>query len=66
MKYLAPYLLSLFIKRTRRNMMNDIENNQRRKSRNEGEVNVDYIPKKQTNKKKENLGDYTDFEEIKE
>ncbi len=63
MRYVGPYLLSLFIKKAQNRMMNDEPDVKRRK---EGEVKVDYIPKKNKANKKNNLGDFTDFEDVEE
>ncbi len=65
-RYVLPILLAMFVRRAQKNMMGDQYKAQDVKRKKEGEVNVDFIPKKKKKGKKENLGDYTDFEEIKD
>jgi hypothetical protein len=68
MRYVAPYLISIFIKKAQKKMMQDMgQDSPPSFSKKAGEVNVDYIPKK--NKKdnnKDDMGDYVDFEDVKE
>jgi hypothetical protein len=45
--------------------MNDMQSNtQRRGQREEGEVNIDYVPGKEKQGDNEDEGEYVDFEEI--
>jgi hypothetical protein len=68
MRYIAPYLISIFIKKAQKKMMQDMgQNPPSSSSKKAGEINVDYVPEKnKQSNKKNNMGDYIDFEEIKE
>lgn len=66
MRYVAPFLLSIFIKKVQNRMMNNMGEQTDSKPKKEGEVNVDYIPKKTKPPKKDELGDVIDFEEVDE
>ena len=66
MRYVAPYLLSLFIKKAQNRMMNNMGEKPDAKPKKEGEVNVDYVPQKKKSGKKDELGDVIDFEEVEE
>ncbi len=66
MRYIAPYLLSMFIKKAQNRMMNNMGEQADAKSKKAGEVNVDYVPQKKKSGKKDELGDVIDFEEIEE
>ena len=66
MRYIAPYLLARFVRKAQENMMGNMQEKTSPNMKKEGEVNVDYVPKKKKPGKKDDLGDYTDFEEFKE
>lgn len=66
MRYVAPFLLSIFIKKVQNRMMNNMGEQTDSKPKKEGEVNVDYVPKKTKPPKKDKLGDVIDFEEVDE
>lgn len=64
MRYVAPLLFARFVRKAQENMMGDQGRTAKTKPKKEGEVKVDYVPEKKRTGKKDNLGDYTDFEEI--
>jgi len=66
MRYIAPYLISMFIKKAQDRMMNNMGEQTDTKPKKEGEVKVDYVPQKKKPGKKDDLGDVIDFEEVKE
>ncbi len=66
MRYIAPYLISAFIKKAQDRMMNNMGGQAEANPQKEGEVNVDYVPQKKKPGKKDELGDVIDFEEVKE
>lgn len=68
MRYIAPYLIQMFVKKAQKRMMQDMGHEPPSSGKKkEGEINVDYVPdKKKKNANKDDMGDYIDFEEIKE
>lgn len=58
-----PILLKSFMKRAQNQMNQQYQQNDSKK---EGEVNVSQTSKAKTSGEKEKLGDYVDFEEIKD
>jgi len=62
-RWLMPILLKSFMKRAQ-NQMN--QQYQQKDSKKEGEVNVSQTSRTKPSGEKEKLGDYVDFEEIKD
>jgi hypothetical protein len=60
-----PILLKSFMKRAQ-NQMNQQFRQQEPQKRNEGEINLKHSTKKEKPGEKNKLGDYVDFEEIKD
>ena len=65
-RYLMPYLLALFIKKTQKRMMDQQDDFVKTQRKKEGKTSVDYIPKDKGNPNKSDLGEYTDYEDIQE
>ncbi len=66
-RYIMPYLISIFIKKAQDRMMgNPSDNMRQKKSKKEGEVSIDSVPRKSSKTNKENLGDYVDYEEVED
>ena len=59
-RYLLPLWARYFIKKTQAKMQNQYQEPQKK----EGEISIDYAPKKK--KSGDELGDYIDYEDIKE
>lgn len=70
MRYLFPYLVSIFIRRVHNKMTGGINKKPATKNRKkEGDVSIDYTPKKTAKRSKGSegdIGDYVDFEEVDE
>jgi len=63
---LMPFILRSFMKRAQ-NQMNQQYNQQQDSSKKEGEINIKTNPSKsKSSAEKAQLGDYVDYEEIKE
>ncbi len=60
-KYLFPYLLRRHIRKTHEKYYGNKENKKKK-----GEINIDYVPDKDKQKKDNDLGDYVDYEEIED
>lgn len=59
-RYAFPFLIRYFLKRSQKNYY---ENHQK-SNKKEGEINIDYVPPKNKKDKKNNFGEYIDYEEI--
>lgn len=65
-RWLMPYLFRGFVKRAQ-NQMNQQFDQQNQAPKKEGEINIKTNPSKtKSSTEKEQLGDYVDYEEIKE
>jgi hypothetical protein len=64
-RWLLPILLKSFMKRAQ-NKMNQQYEQQDHQSKKEGEINVTSDPKTKSSGEKGQLGDYVDFEDIKD
>lgn len=68
-RYLFPFLIKYFIKKTQQKMGIEPEVDIKIAKKKVGQVNIDYIPKKEKKKGSENLDksdDYVDFEDVSE
>jgi hypothetical protein len=66
-KYLFPYLLNRFIRKTQERFQNFQQGNNPVEQKKEGEVKVDYVPPKaKTNEFNPDSAEDVDFEEIKD
>ena len=69
-RFVSPFLLKYFINKTQRDFSNRENGYDKRHRKKEGEVSIDYIPKKDKKRaasgRKEtgDEGDYVDFEEV--
>ncbi|PCJ82448.1 MAG: DUF4834 domain-containing protein [Flavobacteriales bacterium] len=64
-RYVMPFLLRMFVNKAQRNFeqkMNEMHGQQ--EQRPEGEMRVDYNPNKNQKKKKDDDGEYVDYEEV--
>ncbi len=62
--YIIPFLVRIFLRRLAKRFQNYAEKNNQNTTKPEGTVNIDYTgdqPKKSTD-----IGDYVDYEEIKD
>lgn len=65
-RWLLPFVLRFFMKRAQ-NQMNQQYNQQNDSYKKEGEINIKTNPSKsKTSAEKDQLGDYVDYEEIKD
>jgi len=64
-RLLMPFLLKTFIKRAQNNM-NQRYDQQNTYNKKEGEINVSKTPNTKPGQHKEDLGDYVDFEDVKD
>ncbi len=62
LRYVFPFLVKRYVNRAQQQFYKQQAGNTRKKS---GEVNIDFTPEN-SNKKKNDLGEYVDFEEIDE
>lgn len=62
MKYIAPFLMKKYIRKVQKNFEDQANNNQPRKKKNS--VNIDYSPEDVRKHKKDDLGEYVDYEEM--
>ncbi len=66
-RYVLPYLLSIFIRRAQDEMMgNGGSKHETRDRKKEGKVSVDFSKGKESKGKKDELGEYIDFEEVED
>ena len=69
-RFVFPFLLKYFIGKTQRDFSNRENGYEKRHRKKEGEVSIDYIPKKDKKrtdfgvKDTDDQGDYVDFEEV--
>lgn len=64
-RILLPVFLKMFVKRAQRNFEQQF-NQTSEPPRKEGEVTVDFQPSSPSKAKSDRLGEYVDFEEVKE
>lgn len=66
-RYVFPFLIKRFVKKAQKNFYSQHQNyNNSQQAQKEGEVNIKYNKQKQSKRDKDKLGDYVDFEEVKE
>ena len=65
MRYVFPYLLLRYFKKKQDEFMGRGQDNQKPR-RKPGEVNIDYKPEKSDKSTLDDVGEYTDFEEIED
>lgn len=66
-RYVLPYLLSVFIKRAQDQMMGNANNDPNSRSKDKaGKVSVDFSKDTKPKGKKDELGEYVDFEEVED
>lgn len=64
-RLLMPFILRFFMKKAQRNFQQQFGQRQGQATpRKEGEVSVDYAPKKEQKSSKPTMGEYVDFEEV--
>ena len=61
--YVLPFLLKRYIASKQNKFYNQDVNIHKKK---QGKINIDYTPEKDKKPKQNNIGEYVDFEEIKE
>jgi len=67
-RYVFPFLIKRFVNKAQKNFYSQQQahNNNSQQDQKEGEVNIKYNKQNQSKSDKDKLGDYVDFEEIKE
>ncbi len=64
-RYLFPFLLARYIKKKQEKIFGNVgKNNERIKD--EGEVSIDYAPGKSKRIELDDIGEYTDFEDVED
>ena len=64
MRYVFPYLLMRYVQRKQKEFMGKMQDNQNAQQRKPGEVNVDFTPDKSSKSKLDDVGEYTEFEDL--
>lgn len=67
-RVLTPIVFRMFVKRAKRNFQQQFGQfqQQQQKPQKEGDVSVDFNPKKNKQSKSSSLGEYVDFEEVED
>ena len=65
MRYVFPFLLMRYFKKKQKEFMGKMQNGQKQQ-RKTGEVNVNYDPDNPAKTKSDDIGEYTDFEDVDE
>lgn len=64
-RFIFPFLLKYFIGKTQRDFGNWENGDEQQHKKKEGEISIDYVSRKDKNKKdKSDEGEYVDFEEV--
>ena len=64
-RYLFPFLLARYIKKKQEKFFGNIDNDNEY-IKDEGEVSIDYAPGKSKRIELDNIGEYTDFEDVED
>ena len=62
MRYILPFIMKKYVQKVQKNFEDQTNNNQQRKKN--GSVNIDYSPEDDRKLKKDDLGEYVDYEEV--